>query len=686
MILIEKKINKKHFKSFGKIDKFVYNKPMKKFSNILFSILFVIPTLLGVYFLTPEYVPTLNGGGGANSLNGPDKVSEDSIEQAWTTPTFNSYDDYFTDLNITKDTITDEDYTGKGTKSEPYVVRSTKGFLYLMNQSISGISLSYKYLELGCDVVLNDEMFDEDGNPYGGDGIVYSWQPKTGANAININGNGYSISNFYINDAEADYVSLFNSLLTQVINLNLKDFFVLGRERVSALCSSQYQNTEFNNVNILSGVVKGKGRIYALSNNVKKIANCKSYAKVYQLEDGAIQEGVTGLIAGGEGTTIHNCVFYGEIVVYDVSYVGGLAANIRHAEIVNCKNYGTIEKKTNTRATGVGGIVGYVTSTKVLNCENYGDIKSLYSNNAGICGYSYLESSCFVNCKNFGKIQLGAGIVGYGVSSDLISCANYGTMEGSGSGLFRQLESKTTSIDNVTTIRDCIIDCDFICNAGSGGVIANTCLSDLEIIDCTITADVCGVLPDHYSLIREYNSKYLWRYEGLDVDLNFEVLNNPTFQVVFAVWKDAKIEISNCAIDIHGVNIYLAGDVGGFIEINTIELNIHSTTKCVRVNNGTADRITLKNIIINEVVENKLSNIKILTDAKKRVAYDGIVRNLNAGGEKYFEYYGDDFSQFCIDYKTGKIGLKALSGKGLYQGNVIEETLKNKGFTKKTLQ
>ena len=46
-------------------------------------------------------------------------------------------------------------------------------------------------------------------------------------------------------------------------------------------------------------------------------------------------------------------------------------------------------------------------------------------------------------------------------------------------------------------------------------------------------------------------------------------------------------------------------------------------------------------------------------------------------------FYGSDFSDFYVDFKTGKIGLKALSGKGFYQGKVTEEWLLSKGFEKK---
>ena len=48
-------------------------------------------------------------------------------------------------------------------------------------------------------------------------------------------------------------------------------------------------------------------------------------------------------------------------------------------------------------------------------------------------------------------------------------------------------------------------------------------------------------------------------------------------------------------------------------------------------------------------------------------------------------FYGTEFSGFFIDFKTGKIGLKSLSGKGFFQGEVSEDVLLSKGYTKKTI-
>ena len=42
-----------------------------------------------------------------------------------------------------------------------------------------------------------------------------------------------------------------------------------------------------------------------------------------------------------------------------------------------------------------------------------------------------------------------------------------------------------------------------------------------------------------------------------------------------------------------------------------------------------------------------------------------------------------DFSGYYCDWKTGKLGLKAMSGKGFFQQSVTEEMIVNKGFAKK---
>ena len=62
-----------------------------------------------------------------------------------------------------------------------------------------------------------------------------------------------------------------------------------------------------------------------------------------------------------------------------------------------------------------------------------------------------------------------------------------------------------------------------------------------------------------------------------------------------------------------------------------------------------------------------------------------IVKGMVISTNKGVCFYGSDFSDFFVDFKTGKIGLKSFSGKGFFQGKVTEEWLMNMGYEKKTI-
>ena len=74
----------------------------------------------------------------------------------------------------------------------------------------------------------------------------------------------------------------------------------------------------------------------------------------------------------------------------------------------------------------------------------------------------------------------------------------------------------------------------------------------------------------------------------------------------------------------------------------------------------------------------------IYSGLKANVAISGLVGIVKNNPSRNF-YYGSDFSGFYCDFKTGKIGLKALSGKGFYQGKVTKESLIEKGFVERVI-
>ena len=61
-----------------------------------------------------------------------------------------------------------------------------------------------------------------------------------------------------------------------------------------------------------------------------------------------------------------------------------------------------------------------------------------------------------------------------------------------------------------------------------------------------------------------------------------------------------------------------------------------------------------------------------------------IVLGLACGFGVIGSLYGNDFSEFYVDFKTGKLGLKSFLGKGFYQGQITETWLLSHGYEKKT--
>jgi len=100
------------------------------------------------------------------------------------------------------------------------------------------------------------------------------------------------------------------------------------------------------------------------------------------------------------------------------------------------------------------------------------------------------------------------------------------------------------------------------------------------------------------------------------------------------------------------------------------------------------ESVKMKNILIEE----KSSAISVMGEVvngsgssflKDRV--EGLVRIAQNGTRKFLEFCGTDFSDFFVDFKTGKIDIKTFVGKGFYQGKVTEEWLLDRGYTKKTI-
>ena len=99
---------------------------------------------------------------------------------------------------------------------------------------------------------------------------------------------------------------------------------------------------------------------------------------------------------------IENCV--NRATIQGNNMVGGICSNLEKGEIINCKNYGKIEIGSDgAKYGGAGGIVGHIQKGGIVkNCTNYGDISGNYTM-GGIVGC--VNTGNIENCINKGNIN-----------------------------------------------------------------------------------------------------------------------------------------------------------------------------------------------------------------------------------------------------------------------------------------
>jgi len=299
------------------------------------------------------------------------KIESEEITE-WT---YKTYDDYFTDLNISKETFTAVDYSGTGSKADPYVVRNLKGFLYLMSQTITS-----KYIRLDTDIYLNDEIFDSEGKPSGGDGVVYSWGEPKGVINIVLDGNGHSIHGMYLNDITRKRVSLLGyqggSRIATIRNLDMRNIYMHGLNNLSAFA---YSVSNIENCNTYGTIKAEEGGCCGFTEVGYNIKNCNNYVNIIQKLSNL--GGIFGQSAGG---VIENCNNYGNLTSLEKGFMGGLLfrALTKDITIKDCTNYGKLYSGGNYCGGLIGVVYYYANQLIIENCKSYGDMIS----NGQYCG------------------------------------------------------------------------------------------------------------------------------------------------------------------------------------------------------------------------------------------------------------------------------------------------------------
>jgi len=339
-------------------------------------------------------------------------------------------------------TITSKDYTGSGTESDPYIFNSLNGFLYLINPDFAKIGITNKFLKLNCDLVLNDEIFDKNGNPSGGDGVYYNWNYMY-FSSTNFDGNGHTISGLYgetePTDTDTSFTrSLFGrSALVTLENLTMKNIYIDSGEKQQAAAICRGITQRMSNCKILSGNVKGHSYVGGFVYYSYFTENCENYADLY-----SSYTHVGGIVCHAYGN-IDKCNNYGNIIVENTKDSNGRAGGITYGmamafqdiTISNCNNYGNIDAKGLHQ---VAGIISWGHGT-ILNCNNYGVVTGSRVVGGIVAYLRENEHLSIISCNNYGMIS----------SVDRIT-----------SGQIFGINSEKSGNSSVILIKDCFLYCD----------------------------------------------------------------------------------------------------------------------------------------------------------------------------------------------------------------------------------
>lgn len=497
--------------------------------------------------------------------------------------------------NETFFTITSEDLVGVGTENNPYVVNSTKGYYFLTNKSLSGLSIENKHIELNCDVVLNNEKFDEQGNVSGGDGNYYRFK-NTYSRIETLKGNGHLISGLYIvdNHEEKTSASMF-SYIKKVSDLTIENFF-LSAHNVYGISGNI---SEIRNSEVRSGTMIATNVATGFASQIDIIDNCANNILIKNAE---YAHGFTRQA----NKSITNCTSYSQIIIDD---------NITGS---SCSLFAS------NMSTGGG---------RVENCVNYGKAyapKAAYVA-AFLCdpGWGMTGEITIKNCVDYGEL-VGKGYVGSMIALarykiTIMNCKVYSKITGAaGNPYTGQIISSPYSYADIV-IRECLVDTSN--NQSVVGSMVGTSAKQVVIDKCV------------FNLKRSEKS-----YTGI-------LCANPTC---------ADYKITNC-------------------DINIDSLYTESLLGSTSMGKDSCKNIVVKNVKVTgkiSIIENQ--GIYTSRTSLTNFVCDGVILDL----ENQNIAYGNDFSAFFVEWKTGKIYNKNMRAGISFQSVLSEEILINKGYKK----
>ena len=561
-------------------------------------------------------------GGGANLLDSPKTGNNNDFESPETDE--KNEEEYIVTYKTYDDYFTDFDLPSEmsGTTITGNGSLSSPYEINSTNDFIflTTIWLNQKHIALNCDIILNDEIFDKDGSCNGGDGVVYEWLACERWGSTRFYGNGHKISGVYINQPEKTHLGIFGLVTFALVeNLNVENYYISGKQYVYAFNASVLYSVE--NCCFSKGFCYSEGMTAGISYMVQEAKNVKHYSFL----KGQTVSGIA--IYSNNNGYFYNVTNYGDLE--STCFLCGIVYDAGKSFVFEkvC-NYGNLTNISNDVSAQISGIIGNksIKNTQIVlkECVNYGKVDG-------------------------GKANYVAGIAGFVDGGDLTieSCANYGEIvafQHYGVGLL---------IGRVTCYYDCY----------TTNVTIKNCTGETTTHEPIIGSIGIGVAPTRKTQINIVDSHFKWR------KLKQMPFGLVACNLSFAYTRESQsfLNIKNVRFDVNGVptgtvNLFYQAEY--FLKVNLYNVLIDIKTTYNRTN-------------VDYFVYNYTTGATPMWNI-----YGIIVKeNSTSGTNSYF--YGTDFSGFYCDWNTGKIGLKALNGKGFFQGGVNEEWLLAKGFEKK---
>ncbi len=295
--------------------------------------------------------------------------------------------------------------SGTGTSGDPYLIASLLDLKWIADQVNAGtITFSGEYFKQTANI---DASATSEASWNSGAGWIAIGAEANGIFSGSYDGQGFVISNLYINNPSGTFYGLFGYCMNNatIKNLGVTNVSITAGDEVGGLAGYMDVGGIVSDCYV-TGVVSSSstGIVGALLGEAfdATITNC--YAEC-TISEGAKAGGLIGMLSGG---SLSNSYASGSITASQASYIGGLIGGIQNSEgnINSCYSSSaiTINGEYAGGKSFTGGFIGYIyqnalSAVTISDCYATGSISGTnFSAGSRIGGFIGENTSTVSNC------------------------------------------------------------------------------------------------------------------------------------------------------------------------------------------------------------------------------------------------------------------------------------------------